>query len=222
MKKSLLFLSCLFCVQLALGQDTLTAQVFNPEPVFNAEPSFKRNTFTLSYSPASLDGLRSSFKDYSSIIIKGEYGFAAVGYNEPVYSGVLMLSYTRRFSKMFEMTFDLAYEQEWKAWKLYNNPLRITEKMERDHSLYLMLNSAFVFFSGKRVDMFISLGLGSRIIWDNAKQLDTRIEPTNEIAFAYQFWFYNIRVKFVDWCGFIAGVGAGTMGFARIGLFASW
>lgn len=226
MKKGLLFLSLLFCVQLASAQDTIATPISNPEPIFNTKPSFKRNTFTLSYSPTSIEGLRSSFRrsfeTFSPIIIEGEYGFAAVGYNNPTYSGVFMLSYTRRFFKKLEMTFDVGYEQEWKDWKLYNNPLQITEKLERDHYLYLMLNTSLVFLSKEHVDMFTSIGFGSRIIWDNAAQLDKRIESSNSTDFAFQLWFFGIRLKYLDWCGVIGSVGVGTMGFVRIGLFASW
>ena len=123
MKTVLLFLNLLLCVQLASGQKRVADQIL------------KKNTFTVSYSPVSIEGMDVGHTP-SPTIIKGDYGFSAVGYDNPRYSGVLILSYGYRIIPELDVTLDLGYEQEWEDWKLYNNPERITKKLGRTHYLY--------------------------------------------------------------------------------------
>ncbi len=208
MKLLSLFASLILFVPLAAGQEASAHQLL------------KKNTFSLSYSPISSEGWH-TFEDFSPTIIEGHYGYAAVGYNIPTYSGVIMLSYSRRFVPEFEMTLDLGYEQEWKGWKLYNNPAGPSERLERDHYLYCLLNASLLYVSKKKVEMYSSLGIGGKIVWDNTGRIDSRIESTRENKLAYQVTLFGIRAKY-DWWGFFCNVGVGSLGFVRAGLFMSW
>ena len=213
MKKLSIFLTLLFFVQITSGQETAVGQIL------------KKNTFSVSYSPFSIEGMKADWENtfYTRpSIIEGEYGFAAVGYNNPKYSGIFILSYSRRLVPKFEMTLNLGYEHLWKEWKIYNNPEWITEKMERNHYLYCMLNASWIYVSRKHVDLYSSLGLGTQIAWDNVAQLDPRIESVKGTRLAYQLCLFGVRVKLNDWCGFFGNLEAGYLGIFRCGLFASW
>jgi len=210
MKPVLLFLISLFSVQIASGQTELS------------NPVLRKNTFTFSYSPVSIEGMNAGHTP-SPTIIKGDYGFSAVGYDNSRYSGIFMLSYGYRMMPEFEMTLDLGYEQEWKDWKLYNNPLAITNKVERDHYLYGMLNGSMIYVSKKRVEIYSSLGIGVQKSWNNAKWIiDTRIESPHKMYLGYQIWLLGIHAKWADRYGFTGSIGWGYIGYLKAGLFTTW
>ena len=209
MKTISLFISLLFFVPLASGQKA------------NVNQTMKRNTISISYSPISLEGFH-AIERYSPTIIAGKYGFSAVRDNNSSYSGVFLLSYSHRFAPKFELTFDLGYEQQWKDWKIYNNPSRITKKTEHIHYLYFLLYGSVVYFSKNAVEMYSSAGLGAITIWDNVKRLNTGVEPDNKTRFAFHLCLFGIRVKCADWWGFNAGIEAGHIGLVRLGVFARW
>ena len=212
-------LGLLFFVHQAFGQESAAGQSVG------AGQPMRKNVLTLSYSPVSIEGIKSSFRSSSSVrptIIEGNYGFTAVGYNNPKYSGVFLISYGRRFAPEFETTLEGGYEQEWMEWKLYNNPARIAQRLERNHYLYFMLNPTWVFTSRKTVDLYCSLGAGARVMWNNAEQLDPRIKSVRETKFVYQLWFFGMRLRLNDRFGFTGSVGVGYLGLFRIGMFANW
>jgi hypothetical protein len=215
MKTISLFLSLILFVQLALGQKAV------------ANPMAKKNTITISYSPASLEhwtkGFQGMFRPHPKpTIIEGDYGFAAVGYNNSKFTGVFLLSYSHRLAPMFELTLDLGYEQEWKDWKIYNNPLRITDKVERAHYLYSLLYGSVVYVSKSKVEMYSSLGIGATTIWDNVSSIDARIESNNKTKLIYQICIFGIRAKCADWWGLNGSVEVGHVGFLRLGAFVRW
>jgi len=215
MKTISLFLVLIFFAPLALGQESVANSIA------------RKNTVSISYSLVSLDAAgRDAFRDNSRpskpIIIEGDYGFAAVGYNNSKFSGVFLLSYSCRLVSMFDLTFDIGYEQEWKDWKIYNNPLRITEKVERIHYLHYQLSGTVIHFSKKTIEMFSSLGLGATTIWDNAHSIEPRIESSNRTRLAFQVRILGIKVKCADWWGIDGSIGVGHIGFLRLGVYARW
>ena len=206
MKIYSLLLSLIFCAPLALGQDVVDNQ------------TIKRNTFTVSYAPFSLERLNKG----KPTIMEGEYGFTVVGYKKSSYSGVFMLSYGYCITPKIELTLDLGYEQSGKNWKFYNNPLQITSKVEHTHYLHSLLNVSVIYFSERNMEMYSSFGLGAATNWSNAKQLDARIESTDETRFSSQFCLFGIRVKCADWWGFNCNFIAGETNFFNFGLFTRW
>ena len=214
MKRIFLFLSLLFFVQIASGQEVVVDKIL------------KKNIFSISYLPPIIEGFKSDLIAASKghrdpVIIEGEYGYAAVGYNNPGYSGVVMLSYSRRLTPKFEMTLGLGYEQVWKDWKLYNNPAQITKKIEHNHYLYCMLNASLIHVSKERVEIYSSIGLGAQTVWDNVAQIDARIESINNTKLAAQVCLIGIRARY-DWWGFFCNLEVGHLGLFRLGLFAGW
>jgi len=213
MKTVAFLLGFVFLAQLASGQETGAGQ------------PMKKNLFAVSYSPISGEGLKTAFRSSSSMgptLVEGNYGFAAVGYNNPKYSGIFLLTYGRRLAPGFDMTFDVGYEQQWTEWKLYNNPERITDRLERTHYLYFMVNPTWVYYSRRSVDLYMSFGAGARTMWDNAARLDPWIESVSGTDFVYQVCLFGFRVRCNDWLGFMGSFEAGYLGIMRVGVFANW
>jgi hypothetical protein len=204
MRVVLIFVSILFLPQFVFGQDGTTEK-----------NTLKKNTIGFSYSGPSFSYLHTDKS--KPIIIEGKYGYKAIGYNHPVFSGIFSLSYSYNPIPRMEVGVGIGYEQERRDWMMYNSVDGPTKKIEQNHYLYIMPNASFIYISRNFFEMYSSLEMGTQHIWSNLHKFNPDGDAVNEWNFAAQFWLLGLRFKYKSWAFYI-DQGGGSLGLVRFGL----
>ncbi len=176
-----------------------------------------RHSISLSYSPISLKGLQNSGKDDGkhATIVPGEYGYKAVG-NDRSYPGVLMLSYSYRFSQKVKTGMDIGFEEVTRKWDVYEQPSGMQTVNQQIHSLYVLPSVGYLYpckNPALSVSSIVQAGISYR--WSDFRY--SLPKDKSHYSFAAQVWIASVQYRF----GVFAlncELGAGSMGFCRAGL----
>ena len=204
MRTVLLFVSILLLPQLVFGQNETTEN-----------NTFKKNTVGISYSVPSLSYFQTDKS--KPVIIEGKYGYKAVGYNHPRFSGIFSLSYSYKPVSNLEVGIGIGYEQAQRDWMMYNSIDGPTKKIEQKHYLYITPNVTFIYISNTFFEMYSSLETGTQHIWNNLHKFNPDGIAVNKWNYAAQLWYLGFRFKYKSWA-FYMNNGAGSLGLIRFGV----
>ena len=202
----LVFVSILLLPQV-FGQDGSTEK-----------STLKRNAVGFSYSAPSLYSIRNDLSsEPKPIVVEGKYGYKAVGYNNPSFSGIFSFLYSYKPISRLEVGIGIGYEQERKDWMMYNSIDGPTKKIEQNHYLYITPNVSFIYISRNVFEMYSSLEMGTQHIWNNLQKFNPDGNTINEWDFAAQIWYLGFRFKYESWA-FYMNLGGGNLGLFRFGV----
>jgi hypothetical protein len=148
---------------------------------------------------------------------EGEYGYTMVGYNKQTYSGIFGLEYSYKPHRRLEVGTALHYEQSWELWKIYNDPNGPQDRIQRDHYLSPTVNVSFLYVAKESMDVYSGIDLGAQWIWNNVHDINSNINPRNEVNYIYQVWCINLRIKYKA-LAISGGLGFGYLGVFRLGI----